>query len=50
MNKESKKTKNKLRLYGNYHRSTPPVNSYNIIPSKGTEGGEICDNEVPWSC
>ena len=30
MSKESKKTKKKLRLHWKYHRSTPPVNSYNI--------------------
>ena len=40
MSKESKKTKKNLRLYWNYHRSAPPVNSYNIIPSTGTEGGK----------
>ena len=41
MSKENKKTKKKkLRLHWNYHRSTPPVNSYNIIPSTGTDKGE----------
>ena len=34
--KKEKKTKKKLRLHWNYHRSTPLVNSYNIIPSTVT--------------
>ena len=38
--KESKKQKKKLRLHWNCHRSTPPVNGYNIIPPTRTDGGE----------
>ena len=40
MNKESKKTKKKLKHDWNCYRSTPPVNSYTIVPSTGTDGGE----------
>ena len=38
--KKAKKTKKKLRLHWNYHWSTFPVNSYNIILSTRIDRGE----------
>ena len=40
MGKESKKTKEKLRLHWNCHQTTPLVNGYTINPSMGTKSRE----------